>query len=1355
MNRGHAISRDSPALVVAIGASAGGLDVCKKLLADMRADQDIAFVVVMHLDPAQQSHITEILGKVTRMEVAQVAGAVRVEPNRVYVIAPATSLGIRDGVLQVEEPQEPHYLAKPIDAFFSALAADQGGRAVGIVLSGAGSDGSAGLRDIHARGGLCLVQDPATAQYDSMPTSAVDTGVADAVLPPEEMGKVILDYARPSRARPPPREREETATEPALQGLDGILALLGKQYGIDFGDYKRGTLERRASRRMDIAQIATWQDYLDYLRAHTDEVAALYGDVLIDVTRFFRDPRSWEHLEHEIAPKLIEVHDCAMPVRLWSAGCATGEEAYSLAMVFVEQIEKQGNRCNLQVFGSDLSHDALAFARRGLYPASIEEDISPARLERFFHRVGAGFQVTRSLRDRVTFAAHNLLSDPPFANLDLTMCRNVLIYLEPHAQERLLELFHFSLRSRGVLWLGSSETVGRRSDLFETLSSEHRMYRPVQIARATQYHFPRWIAARSAEQGARPERAAPQTRSKMTRALEQLMLRRYTAPAVAITRSLEILHFFGRTEAYLQQPSGEARMDLLSWVRPGLYARLRAGLLEAMTNNQRVVVTDMRIERDAATARAEAIIEPMTSPGMDGVFLVCFRDSFVPREPTDLAAQEGRTNESLVRDLDQELQNTRQELQGAVEQLETANEEYRVSHEELLSLNEELQSSNEELEMSKEEQQSLNEELTTVNRQLEERNEELRTLTRDLNNLLVSADVPTLFLDRHFGIRRFTPACTGLMRIVDTDVGRSLDHIKMQVRDDSLHVDVERVLDKLVPIEAEVSTDDGRWFVRRVLPYRTEDDRIDGVCITFHDVSAQKRAAAESEEARRFAEAIIRSSRTPMLVLDAGLRVVMANREFFETFQVGKDETVGKRVYELGNHQWDMPGLRVLLEEVLPREKDIRNYDVEYAFETIGWRAMRLNASIIATAGRDNLILVALEDITDLRNAEAAARRRAEALLEDHRRKDEFLAMLGHELRNPMAALTSGIELVRRSSADAARVEQVGATMARQTRRITAMLDQLLDVSRVISGKLELARDAVDVTDVVRSAIDTVTPMVESARQVLTVSLPPEGSMLVLGDGLRLAQVVENLLVNASKYTESRGHIWVTAGATDESVHISVRDTGIGMDPDFLEHAFELFTQAPRGLDRAKGGLGLGLPIVRSLVALHGGQVEARSDGLGKGCELVVTLPRLRSGRVTQTPDVDLRPRAIPARRVLVVEDEEDTATMLMDILALEGQDVRVAHDGASALEVARQFHPDVVLLDLGLPATDGYEVAATLRGEHGKDMLLVAMTGYQRDAERLEASGFDEHLLKPLDLDRLLDLLAGRGARNEARDGA
>jgi two-component system, chemotaxis family, CheB/CheR fusion protein len=1340
----------SPTLVVGVGASAGGLDACRRLLQGAPADQGMAYVVVLHLAPAEKSHVAEILQRATAMEVSQVTGSGRLEPDHVYVIAPATSLGMNDGTLEVGAPGEPHHLAKPIDGFFTALATSRQESAVGIVLSGTGHDGSAGLQAIRSAGGLCLVQDPETAEYGGMPRSAIDTGAADTAVPPEEMGDVLRRYAASPRARPSARRTAPPPAGDPGQGLPAILEMLGERYGVDFRDYKTGTLQRRTDRRIELKRFSAWNDYLDELRANPEEVEALYGDLLVGVTTFFRDPDEWELFARDVVPELVAERGDPAAVRAWSAGCATGEEAYSLAIVLLEHLETAGSRLPVRIFASDASPGALATARRGHYPGAIAAHVSAQRLERFFRPSGDGFAVASDLRAAMTFAAHDMLSDPPFPRLDLVTCRNVLIYLVPSAQERLLERFHFALRPGGTLWLGSAETIGRRTDLFTQVPGGYRIYRATATGRARAYSL---AARRLPAVAPAPAVAAPPTPTA-PRSIEKLVLKRHTAPCVVVGRGLEILYFFGPTEPYLSRPEGEARMDLLSWVRPELYAKLRAGLAEAVEGQRPVTLTSLRLEGDTEARRVEIAIEPL-EPGLrpGGLVLVVFRDlaatSATPPAAADAKGDDEGGDGSMAHQVRQELDETREHLRTAVDELRTATEEHAASYEELLSLNEELQSTNEELEASKEELQCLNEELTTTNRQLEERNEELRTLTSDLDNLLTSANVPTVFLDCELRARRFTPATSAVLRAGAADVGRPLADLTLLVRDDDLLADAQRVLADSTPIDAEVRGEDGRWFTRRVLPYRSAEGQVDGVCLTFHEITAQKQAAAESEYARLYAEAIIRTSRTPLLVLDTDHRVVSANQAFYVTFEIDEAETVGRRIYELGNGQWAIPRVRALLEEApLRQEREVRDYAVDHLFEKIGWRSMRLNADVMPRSGRADMILVSIEDVTELRKAQMAAQSRADDLAQDHRRKDEFLAMLGHELRNPLAALAHGVELLEQTGDTA--IQPIRAMMARQTGRMTAMLDQLLDVARVISGKLDLAREAADVAEAARSAVESVQPLLDAAGHELTVSLPPPNTVLVLGDAPRLAQITENLLGNAIKYTEDGGKIWVTLEATSDTVELSIRDNGIGVEPALLGHVFDLFTQAPAGLDRAKGGLGLGLALVRSLVELHGGSVEAFSAGAGKGTEVVVTLPRLRAGRLAPLGAAAEPGGPRVPRRILVVDDETDAAEALVELLTLQGHTASAVLDGESALTLAATLDPELALVDLGLPGMDGYEVARRLRELLGGRVTLIAHTGYRDDAARLKEAGFDGHLLKPLSMEKLDALLAALGARDE-----
>lgn len=1318
------------------------------LLDGMPADTGMTFVMVMHLDPSRQSQMAEILGLATTMPVTQALEPVLLERNHVYVIAPASSLELRGGVLHPSRPDDPHGQRKPIDAFFSSLAKDAGARAAAVVLSGTGNNGALGIRDVRAVGGLCVAQDPATAQYPDMPESAIATGVVDHVAVIEDMPRILIDRADELGAQP---SRLPSSEAPA-SAFDLILDLLGHTYGVNFRSaYKRGTLERRTERRVALRQLASWDAYLRLLQRDPTEVAALYRDLLIDVTQFFRDREVWEQLEREIIPKLIAEHDPSLPIKIWVAGCATGEEAYGFAIVFREQLGRMGRANKVQIFATDVADDALAVARRGRYSAGIEQDVSHERLERFFRRESEQYEVIRDVRESVTFATHNLLADPPFSGLTLVSCRNVLIYLETHAQHRVLQMFHFALRPEGLLLLGASETVGRHGELFDAVSTTARVYRPAPLTKSSHGQGPRWTALLG-KSFLGPSRLPPPAPRgpKVSRVIEQIVLSRFTWACVAVTESFEIRSFFGPTHEYLVQPTGEARMDLLAWAKPGLYPRLRAGLDQAVSRKERVVLDDMWVDREGTSVRVQCTIEPITPlPGEARLLLVAFRDQSTAKIGETL---DEHADEPLVRQLESELRAARDELQSTVEQLQTSNEEYRASHEELLSLNEELQSNNEELQASKEELQSLNEEMVTINRQLEDRNIQLRTVNTDITNLLVSAHIPIIFLDRELRVRRFTPAATELMRLIPSDVGRSVEDIKERFSDGTLLQDARKVLERLIPITTEVQTEDGRWYARRLVPYRTEEDRIDGVCIAFNDVTETKRAAEELDEARIFAETIVETTRVALVVLDDDMNVVSANSCFYDTFRVSKAAVTGTSLFEVGRGQWDTPRLRHRLERVLEGGQELKRFEVEQDLEGIGRRVLRLNARLMRRWGRPPLVLLAIEDVSEHKTAQQVIEDRAEDLAREHRRKDEFLAMLGHELRNPLSALLHGLDLLGLMPAEAARVEQVRQMMMRQAKRIGAMLDELLDIARLNAGKIEMARELVDVREAIQGALEAMTPLLELRKSKLRVALgEASGELLVRGDQGRLTQVVENLLSNAVKYSGEDAEIDLAVEADDDWVRIRVRDTGIGMDAELLPHIFELFVQDTRSLDRAAGGLGLGLPLVKRVVEMHGGRVEASSPGRGQGSEFVVMLPRASEHRAEERSERSLSSDGSgPRRRVLVVDDENDAAVTLKELLELYGHETEVVGDGPAALVMARTFHPDVVLLDLGLPRMDGYEVARRLREEHGARLRLMAITGYQRDTERLERAGFDHHVIKPPDIPKLLEWLRQNGSSGE-----
>lgn len=975
--------------VIGIGASAGGIEALGQFFDAMPSDSGCAFVVVLHLDPKRESELAHILGTHTAMPVAQVEDGMRIERDHVYVIAPDSDLKVCEGRLHVARPTEPRGRGHPVDVLFRSLATDQRERSIAIVLSGTGSNGAEGLREIRAQGGMSIVQAPETAKFDGMPRSAISADMADYVLAPEKMPEALRAYIRHGYIASP---TEIEATSPQST-LDQVLELLRARGGHDFRSYKHATLRRRIHRRLGLRNIETLDGYLDELRANPDEVATLIGDLMISVTGFLRDADAWKALAELVIVPMIAERQTGAPFRVWVPACSTGEEAYSVAMLVTELAEAAGTRLDLKVFATDAQEANLRKAREGIYPAAAMMDFPSSRLTRFFEKLDGSYQVSRELRDMVVFAPQNLLRDPPFSRQDLVSCRNFLIYLEPQAQQRIVALFHFALRQGGFLFLGNAETVGRHDDLFETVSKKWRIYRRLGTTRHDIVGFPPHPGRVEPYKADEPASPRPEPAAPAAEIAKRALLERYAPASVLIDQKCRVLYFHGSTRDYLENPSGEPTRDLLTLARDGLASKLRGAVRQASKDNRSVTV-NARI-RESKTHRTVAMtVAPLpASPQGAGYLLVSFTPSMPQHDPASAQVRhEAGDASSRELALLEELRSLRAELQSTIEHQETSNEELKASNEEVTSMNEELQSTNEELETSKEELQSFNEELNTVNSQLQHKIGELEIATNDLNNLLAGSETATLFLDNKLRIKWFAPATRDLFEFVSSDIGRPISHFAKKFSDENLLLDAEAVLRELSTLEAEVRSDTGRWYSRRVLPYRTLDDRIAGVVVTFIDITDRKHDADVINDARIYSETIVQTVQHPLLVLDSSLRVQTANKAFRELFAVFEEEPKGRLIFELGTGEWNNPPLRALLDNVLSIDKELHNFEIEQDFHLTGRRSMVLTASRLKQeGGRDDLILIAIEDITERKR------------FEEHR--EVLVGELNHRIKNVMATV--------------------------------------------------------------------------------------------------------------------------------------------------------------------------------------------------------------------------------------------------------------------------------------------------------------------------------------------------------------
>ena len=1178
------------------------------------------------------------------MPVVEATDGLRVEADRLYVIPPNARMLVEGRRVSIRPRVPTPGPPMPVDDLLNSLAKDQGSRAIGVILSGSGSDGALGLKAIQDEGGITFAQDEASAQFAGMPRAAIALGCVDRVLSPRQIAGEIVRIGRGGAL-----VADTTTSKDSAKCLQPIFRLLHRACGIDFTHYKRGTIERRLARRMALQHVAAVADYVVQLENDPVELQALARDLLIRVTEFFRDPRAFDALVQTVYPRFLDGREVGTPIRIWVAGCSTGEEVYSIAISLAEFLDNRLGSTPIQIFGTDVSIDALETARSGCYVENIASNVSAERLERFFVRDGIHYRVAKSIRDLCTFARHNVVTDPPFSRVDLISCRNLLIYLDPLLQRSVIPLFHYALGPAGVLMLGPSETVGGFSDLFGVIASGHtRLYgkrpRPGRSDAGSLLAAPPSLPVATRAGSVSETSRAPTTEERLQREAERKALLRYAPPSVLCDDELNIVEFRGDTTAYLVNPNGPPSNNLQRLARPEVFLAISDAVKTVRAEGTAVRKTGLRLETGEGIREGSLEVHPVHVGELDGRwFLVFFeaptlraghppplRTSFmtkVTRSVLRAAHRTGSDGQDVtdvdVARLNTELEAVRAELRATLEAHESAREELTSSEEELRSSNEEFQSTNEELETAKEELLSINEELSTTNDELRHRVRELREL---------------------------------------------------------------------------------------------------------HD---------EVARSRDFAEAIIETIAEPLLVLDPDLSVARANNAFYRTFDTTSAETIGTTLFALGNEQWNIPALRTLIEEVLPQKTSVRDYEISHEFPRIGLRRMRLNAVRLAWP-EPALILITIADVTRQHHA-------LELLRTADRQKNEFLAMLAHELRNPLAAIRNGLQLWQRGGADDAVTKAAQDMAQRQLEHEIGLVDDLLDVSRITSGTIALRMTSVDLAHTVRQAVAVLQSENEPRHHVISLLLP-ERSVTVEGDVIRLEQVITNLVGNAIKYTPDGGNIRVSLEHEKDEAVLTVTDNGIGMEKELIPSIFDIFVQAERTLDRRSAGLGLGLALVRRIVELHRGTVQAFSAGRGRGSRFVVRLPVLPGGSLTGQAPIHVG-AAKPSRayRILVVDDNVDAAESSAALLRLDGHVVATAADGLTALTLAGTFRPEVVLLDIGLPDMDGYEVARRIRAMPGQsDAVLIALSGYGQE-EHLRLSreaGFDRHLVKPADLGQLEALI-------------
>ena len=1467
--------------VVGIGASAGGLESLERLFSEIPVDTGMAFVVLQHLSPDFKSVMDELLARRTAMPVRHAVHDMLLEPNAVYLLPPMKEMAVRHRRLQLSNKDPRHGLTLPIDTFFRSLAADIGERAIAVVLSGSGSDGSRGILEVNKAGGVVFCESVDTAKFNGMPLSAIRTGIVDRVLTPEEIAQAIAALARGGL----PRASESSGMQ---EGADAILELLRAEYGIDFSHYKSSTVHRRIERRLALNRSLDLDAYVDQLRADPRELNSLYEDLLIGVTRFFRDDQSFQILEERVIPEIVSraKGDPDQQIRVWVPGCATGQEAYSIAILFSEQLTALKKSINVKILATDVHKASLDFAGAGLYTEQQVTDISPDRRERYFTRKQNGFQVSQALREMIVFAPHNVIRDAPFTKLDLVTCRNLLIYFQPHAQKTVLTLFHFALKPGGYLFLGSSESPRGLVEEFDTIDEHGKVYRKrrdIGLPRDLKLPLPR---------GGAPVRMPTPATTRSTGVSADLLatydrlLDRFMPPSFLVDENGVLVDTYGGVEAMLKV---KAR-------RPA------QTLIEMLSDDLRMVISGAlhRVKRDQESVRYEGLLLP--GVGRYAMVATPLRDShgnlahilFSLEGPEPLETKHASTEApaaevandrgvavqnieavdlaNLSRDqvhaLQDELSYTKENLQAAIQELETTNEELQATNEELIASNEELQSTNEEL-------HSVNEELYTVNAEYQKKNVELQELNDDMEHLLNGTDVGTMFLDRTLSIRKFTPRIGDVFRIIPDDVGRPLRSFSHDLVRPSLMADIEQVLRSGETIQEQIWDTRGRCYFLRILPYRARprenrdgqpvqpaSTAPDGVLLTLTDMSALEQARARLAQL----SAIVESSEDAIAAVTLDGIVTAWNNGATKLYGYTADEAIGRHasfVYPDGRKDEissvlsqvqtgisidplettrlrkdgslvdvsvsyspildaannvvgasaisrDTTQLMRARREVADREEQIRllldstaeaiygtdlsgvctfcnaacarllgyespsaligkqihrlihhtkadgtpcppdqspiyiamrHREAAHVDDDILWRANGTSFPAeywchpIVREGEVIGAVVTFIDITERRRAE-------EELQEGVRRREQFLAMLSHELRNPLAAILSATHLLDRATITEDICYDAGRVIARQARHMSRLLDDLLDVSRITRGRITLHKEHIDLRETSRSAIEALGPLMRERKIELDIEISDQ-PVPVFGDAARLQQIQANLLSNATKYSPPGSRVRFEVRRERNEAMIRVSDHGRGIEADLLPKIFDLFVQGPQTIARSDGGLGIGLTLLRSLVQLHDGRVDALSDGPDQGSVFTVWLPSDQASINESGRPVVATPSAV--KSVVVVEDQEDARTMMQILLESKGLTVSCADNGRDGVELIERVRPDVAIVDLGLPVMSGYDLARTVRANESiASTPLIALSGYGQESDvkaALEA-GFDTHLTKPPDFDRLDELI-------------
>jgi two-component system CheB/CheR fusion protein len=1181
--------------VVAVGASAGGLEALTAILRALPMDIALAFILIQHLDPKRRSLLPELLAKATKIPVIEAVDAMKIESNRIYVMPSNVDISITDGHFGLEpRVMDRHKQNLPIDIFMKSLAEVRKSQAIGVVLSGTASDGTAGVEAIRAAGGVTFAQDPETAKFGGMPRSAIESGCIDFVLSPEKIAAELAWMSLHPTLRRDRPEAEEVQKNDS-ENFEAILALVKESQGADFGKYKPNTIQRRTQQRMAALRIPSLGGYLSYLGEHSEEVATLTNHVLIPVTEFFRNPEVFEDLASAVYPA-ITGEAAEGNLRLWSVACSSGEEVYSLAITLLEYLGERADRFRIQIFGTDINEKGIAKARAGVYPERAMTNVSAERKEKFFMKTAAGYRVNKSIRDLCVFARQDVIKDPPFSNLDLISCRNFLIYVQPELQDRVISTLHYALNSSGFLLLGNAESAASYVQMFTPLNKKSKIYSKKVGNESQQRTFN--ASRRPSEASALPETKvqnvsrASQNEAELEQLADRIVLQECAPPGAIVNDVLEVLQFRGRTGLYLEAASGRANLNILNMVRDELAISLRTAVAMARRKGTAAKRKNVSFAHNGQRHVVNISVIPLeeSAAELGRCYLILFEDATPAVEPRGKKSPRVTVKASdVVRrellELKVELRAARTLLREHQATQQALREDYQAANDEMLSANEELQSTNEELETSKEELQATNEELNTVNDELNSNNSTLHVLGNDLKNLLESTVIPIVMVDEGLRVRRLTPTAEMVFKVLPSDIGRPITDIKPD-----LNVDLKPLLTKVlrddVNFEQEVQDHVGHWYRLQIKPYKTVDNRRDGAVLMLMDIDVIKKRNQELILAAEFTNSIIETMPEPMLVLSADLHVLMANHAFYVAFDVEPKATLGKFVYSLGDGQWNKPDLRKLLEEVLPHDRDFLNHEVVYDFPGIGWKNFMLSGRyMVQEQDVAPLILLSLTDMTNRKKTELALIQ-AEKLTIASR----LAASIAHEINNPLEAITNLLYLA--STSEDAEIAKGFTTQA---------LEEVGRVAHITQQTLKFYRQStapswVNISEILDSLLVLYHGKLVANKISVRCDYREGPEILCLAGDLR--QIFANIIANAVDAMEPGGKIAMRVSASFDwsnperkGIRATIVDSGMGMSPETLRRMYEPFFTT-----KNETGTGLGMWVSAQLVGRLQGDLRVMSS---------------------------------------------------------------------------------------------------------------------------------------------------------------